>query len=239
MAIPSGGDSEPSGIGGGPGARALREILRRRQRRHSDRRSSSSAGEQLPDNAKDILEKRRQQRQQQQTAIATISWPEFVDAFIPLGQWEWDDAVDAELQQENLTGSRAAANQEQGRREAGEEQAGEGGIVGGDEVQLLRVAFAATAVGSSRSGGEAGVGPVVSLAELRAASALLDGEEPPEEPVRKALGVNAQDCVVSRVLCCLDKSGGTDLGNIEELVLSWLFEPRERSLFGGQKTTSP
>lgn len=185
LALPNGGDSEPRGVEGGPGARALREMLGRRHRRHCSRHRSRNAGEELPDNGEEKYEK-----QQQHSAMATISWPEFVDAFIPLGQWGWDDAVDAEPQQATLIDG-GVANQDQGRREAGEEHTQEEGIVGEDEMQLLRVAFAATAVGASRNGEEAGAGAVVSLAELRAASALLDGVEPPEEPVRQALGVNS------------------------------------------------
>lgn len=129
------------------------------------------------------------QNKRQQEAKSTISWPEFVEAFIPLGQWGWDAGVDAEPQQGKWVNG-GAANQDQGKQEAGEEQTGGAGLVDEDEMPLLRVAFAAIAVGATRNGGRAGDGEVVSMAELRAASALLDGEEPPEEPVRKALGVS-------------------------------------------------
>eukprot|EP00903_Cladosiphon_okamuranus_P006300 g6178.t1 len=187
LTLPNGGDSESHGVQGDPGARALSEILGRRHRRHCGRRRSRKAGEELPDNGQEKHGKQQHQHQHQ-SAIATISWPEFVDAFIPLGEWDWDVAVGAEPQRATLMGG-GATNQDQGRREAGEEHTREGVIVGEDEVQLLRVAFAATTVGASCSDGEAGAGAVVSIAELRAASALLDGVEPPEELVRKALGV--------------------------------------------------
>lgn len=185
LALPNGGDSDLPGVKGGPGARAVREILRRSHRRHRDRCRSSNDGEELPDNGKE-----EEHEKQQRTAKTTISWPEFVDAFIPLGQWGWDDAVDAEAQRGKWMGGEAANHDQESQEAAAEEQTGGGGLVGKDELQLLRVAFAATAVGASTSGGGADAGAVVSLAELRAASALLDGEEPPEEPVREALGVN-------------------------------------------------
>lgn len=184
LTLPNGGDSDPPGVEGGPGIRALKELLRRRHRRHGDGRSSNSDVEESLDDSRDG----NRAKLQQQTATTTISWPEFVDAFIPLGEWGWDGAENAEPQQKNAMGD-GAAMQDPQKQGAGEEKAGEGGMIEQDEMQLLRVAFAATAIGAKRAGG-GNQGEVVSLAELRAASALLDGEEPPEEPVRKALEVN-------------------------------------------------
>lgn len=173
---------EPPGDEAGPGAYALREIYRRRHRSGSG--SDKGGTERRVDGGEDAMLERirkaetdhsdkeqehhkqqqeQHQRYQQPLNIATtITWPEFVGAFVPLGQWEWGD----------------------------EENQG-GNLVDNDELQLLRVAFAMTAAGASRRRGEgANAGQVVSLAELRAASAALDGEEPPEGPVLKALGVS-------------------------------------------------
>lgn len=147
----------------------------------------------------------------------TITWPEFVSAFVPLGQWDLEEEADAGEKQEAR--GRHAAEHGQGGREGGAVREGErgqgrelrngsqlsaqrleskaikavetqGGFVSREDLQMLRVAYSMTAVGAGRGDEEGfGAGVVVSLAELRAASAALDGEEPPEEPVRKALKV--------------------------------------------------
>lgn len=107
-----------------------------------------------------------------------ITWPEFVGAFLPMAQWE--------------RGEGAARHGSKGGGKNGEFSSGHGGWEAGllpdvddDEIELLRVAFAVRTSGVRRRG-EPGV---ATLAELRAASAELDGEEPLEEPIRKAIKV--------------------------------------------------
>lgn len=91
-----------------------------------------------------------------------ISWPEFAGVFLPLAQYK-DTRGETNLEEKERGSSLWAKVEE-------------------EELQLLRVAFAAVVSG--------GCGDrLVSLAELRMASAGLDGEEPPEEPVRTALEV--------------------------------------------------
>lgn len=117
-----------------------------------------------------------------------ITWPEFVSLFISLGQWEpenWDGGGKEGHRRGKDGGGRGG--EEDGTREGKEKEYKEltplVGVtkgLGEGELQLLRVAFA-TVAGRGIDDG------TVSLTELRAASAELDGEEPPEEPVRKAL----------------------------------------------------
>lgn len=107
-----------------------------------------------------------------------ITWPEFVGAFLPLAQWERDEG--ALRHRSKGGGGNGDFPSGHGRWEAGLLP-----DVDDDEIELLRVAFAVRTSGV-RGRGESGM---ATLAELRAASAELDGEEPLEEPIRKAMKV--------------------------------------------------
>ncbi|CAM9744831.1 unnamed protein product [Scytosiphon promiscuus] len=221
----------------GPGASAIREIFRRRRCRHHNRmlnreRSGSSGGQQsrLDHRSEDAVaeanlesdfhKEKRGQEQQERRANNSITWPEFVSAFVPLDRWDWeedDDTAEKEKGQGDHAAEQRQGAEGQERREGADNgggrkgeprfgshispkqrgsgtiggEASQGGMVDKQDLQLLKVAFAIT-VGVGHSGEKGfGAGAMVSLAELRAASAALDGEEPPEEPVRQALGIDA------------------------------------------------
>lgn len=185
---------------------------RRRHREALDGRSSNSNGNKPYDTEKhkdDTVKTRdavadgggnfhRPPLQQYQHAGETaITWPEFVGAFIPLGRLAFEGGAHVEQEEEDQEQGRGeAAGEECNRRSGrgspllltGTTTSGEG-LVDEEEMQLLRVAFATTA---GRGGERVGAEVVVSLVELRAASAALDGEDPPEGAVRKALGVSNQ-----------------------------------------------
>ena len=98
-----------------------------------------------------------------------------MSVFLPLGQWgarDWEGDKQEE-EEDKLQASLVGVL---------------GGWLGEGELQLLRVAFATVAAGRDFDDG------TVSLTELRAASTQLDGMEPPEEPVRKALQVKGSTC---------------------------------------------
>ena len=149
-------------LGEEAGEHALREIYRRWGARCSDdeKRRTPGVG---PSDGKE--------------SSSTITWPEFVSVFIPLGQWEaeyWEGGK--EMEEEGRVPSSLM------------------GVVGGlgeGELQLLRVAFA-TVTGRGFEDG------TVSLTELRVASAQLDGVETLEEPVRKALQVKGRSVLDKR-----------------------------------------
>ena len=209
LVLPNGSEDDAAAQQAGPGACALREIYRCRRLRHdyeARRRSGSSSigsakhhvagreGAPAGATSQAALDgheaERRKQEEEHQAEVATISWTEFVGAFLPLGRWV--PAEDSAEQGDHWRGTEKGKNGHRVRGGVGK-QTGEGGLVDKDEMQLLRVAFALAAVGTSRGpGGEADAGALVSLAELRAASALLDGEEPPEGPIRKALEVKRE-----------------------------------------------
>lgn len=145
--LPPNGDETP---GEAPGGRVVREIRRRRRAaRCSDDKQDRT------ENIKGRDEERP----------SSISWPEFVGVFVPLGKWGPEGGQTSGEEAERRSSSRAQEEK-----------------LDGEELQLLRVAFAMVVARGCEDG-------TVSLAELRAASAELDGEEPPEEPVRKALTV--------------------------------------------------
>jgi len=213
LALPNGTETDTLAREVGPGACVLREIYRRRRlrREYEARHSGSSSDEAKQDIAGGEVthveatrsraasggheEERGKRRQQRQTERAAISWPEFVGAFLPLGQW-----VPAEDSTDHKEQRRRGEAARQGEGGTGRGKRGDGGLVDRDEMQLLRVAFAVVAAGASLGdGGEVDARAMVSLAELRAASALLDGEEPPEGPIRKALEVSAKR---DRASCC-------------------------------------
>ncbi|CBJ33221.1 calmodulin-like myosin-light chain [Ectocarpus siliculosus] len=143
---------------------------------------------------------RRPLQQHQHGGETAITWPEFVGAFIPLGRLAFEGGAHVEQEEEDQEQGQGVAAGEESNRGSGRGSpllltrrrcgnngtttSGEG-LVDEDEMQLLRVAFASTAgCGGERIGAKV----VVSLAELRAASSALDGEDPPEGAVRKALG---------------------------------------------------
>lgn len=197
---------------------------RRRHREALDGRSSNSNGNKPNRTEKDKgdavktrdavaegggdFHRRPLQQQHQHGWETAITWPEFVGAFIPLGRLAFEGGAHVEQEEEDQEQGRGVAAGEESNRGSGRGSlllltrrgcgnngtttSGEG-LVDEDEMQLLRVAFATTA---GRGGGRIGVEVVVSLAELRAASSALDGEDPPEGAVRKALGVSNQYSLV-------------------------------------------
>lgn len=149
---------------GEPGDRALQEIDYRRRgaRSHTQSRSDAQGADcHAAANPPEM-----------------ITWPEFVGAFLPLAQWEWGEG--ALRHRSEGGGGNGDFSSGHGRWEAGLLP-----DVDDDEIELLRVAFAVRTSGV-RGRDEPGV---ATLAELRAASAELDGEEPLEEPIRKAIKV--------------------------------------------------
>lgn len=132
-----------------------------------------------------------------------ISWREFVSIFLPLGG---EPRVPTEGRMARTP--RKVGNSPTGKTkktptsslpQAGTEQPNDKeylslGLEDGQEFEMLWVAFAMVAsTGDTQAGHSSGrtiddLGSV-SLLELRVASAELDGEEPPEGPVRIALTV--------------------------------------------------
>lgn len=158
-----------------PGDRALR-IIHHRRRTAASEASDRRTGDRQECESRDSTDK---------DSSSNITWPEFVGAFVPLA----------------IFGGKTEAKGKGG--EGGQERASsssdtfdEAGV-GEEDLELLRVAFAMVCVGGS--GGDA----AVSLSELRQASAELDGEEPPEEPVRRALGVSP---ALLACCCCVYKT---------------------------------
>lgn len=211
-------------LGEEPGEQALRDVCRRREgARCSDDQKYRAQGELGPWNSKDWSksavngagpwdgEVSRSSIEgvgpcdAKEPSQSAFTWPEFVSVFLPLGKWEADELEGST--EEGGRGSKEVGgrrgNEGGSGRDKGEEGRGdreeEGGVplplvgvadgLGEGELQLLRVAFA-TVAGRGFDDG------TVSLTELRAASAELDGEEPPEEPVRKALQVNSRRFVL-------------------------------------------
>ena len=146
-----------------------------REIHHRRRRCSALGGVQSRDDGA-----KEAGRQVEADSLETITWPEFVGAFLPLKSWE--------------EGKRAARHRDKTKDEP--EQCSPADDCGWDngllpdaddeEMELIQLAFAVRASGvQGRSGGV-----TATLTELRAASAELDGVVPPEEPIRKALRVS-------------------------------------------------
>lgn len=171
-----------------PGDRALR-IIHHHRRTAATEASDSKTGDRHENESRDSTDKE---------SSSSITWPEFVGAFVPLA----------------LLGGKTEAKGKGG--EGGQERASsvdafdEAGV-GEEDLELLRVAFAMVYAGGS--GGDA----AMSLSELRQASAELDGEEPPEEPARQALGVSP---ALLACCCCV----------CETAVLAFIYRFFERCL---------
>lgn len=150
-----------------PGDRALR-IIDHHRRTTAREAIDSNSGDRKENESLDSTTDER-------SSPKNITWPEFVGAFIPLARTAEGKAW-AKGKQQGEEGTQGRASSSGTFEAAG---------VGEEDLELLRVAFAITNCGGSGSDG------AVSLSELRQASAELDGEEPPEEPVRRALGVSS------------------------------------------------
>lgn len=157
------GDRAP---GGEPGDSALREVARRRDMVNSKARQDGATDNHGGEG---------------DDSLDTITWRDFVRVFIPLGTMERDE------DENGMTGGGEVGNKESTTAWPAGQQSGDRVAMetDSDELELLRVAYL-TKVSDSHARGSGGV---LSLAELRAASAELDGEEPPEEPVRNVFGV--------------------------------------------------